>query len=264
MLILGYIGALLMGLSLGLIGGGGSILSVPIFVYIFGIAPSLASGYSLFVVGLTALFGFFAFAKNKLVNYKVGIIFAIPSFIGVFSVRRFVMPAIPSEIIRFDSFTLTKDILVMAVFALMMILASISMIRKTKESKQSEMSEVLRYSIIGIEGLVVGLVTGFVGAGGGFLTIPALVILAGLPMRTAVGTSLGIIAVKSLFGFIGDIGAGQAIDWVFLMQFSAVAVVGILIGNSVNHMVSEKKLKPAFGYFVLIMGIFIMWQQVNK
>lgn len=262
--VLGYIGALIMGLSLGLIGGGGSILSVPIFVYLFGIAPTLASGYSLFVVGLTALIGFFGYVKKQLVNFKVGIAFAIPSFVGVFLVRRFVMPSIPKEVFILGDFLVTKDILVMAVFAVIMVLASVSMIRQSKPSQKKEMSAAARTALISAEGLIVGGVTGFVGAGGGFLIIPALVVLAGLPMKEAVGTSLGIIAVKSLFGFLGDLGAGQLIDWTFLIQFSAIAAVGILLGNRLNAKVSEQKLKPAFGYFVLVMGIFIMWQQVNK
>lgn len=261
--LIGYLGAVLMGLSLGLIGGGGSILSVPIFVYLFGIVPSLASGYSLFVVGLTALIGFFGYVQKKLVNFKVGITFAVPSFVGVFLVRRYLMPAIPKEVFSIGDFLVTKDILVMAVFAVIMVLASVSMIRPSKPASKKEMSESLRVAIIAAEGLIVGGVTGFVGAGGGFLIIPALVILAGLPMKEAVGTSLGIIAAKSLFGFLGDLGAGQNIDWQFLVQFSALAAVGILVGNKLNTRVPEAKLKVAFGYFVLIMGLFIMWQQVR-
>lgn len=262
--ILGYLGAVVMGLSLGMIGGGGSILSVPIFVYLFAIVPSLATAYSLFVVGLTALIGFFGAVKNKLVDFKVGISFAVPSFIGVYLTRRFVMPAIPAEIITLGDFVVTKDILVMAVFAVIMILASLSMIRPGKAKEAKAISPALKYSIIAAEGLIVGGVTGFVGAGGGFLIIPALVILAGLPMKIAVGTSLGIIAVKSLLGFLGDLGAGQSIDWKFLIIFSALAAVGIIVGQKLSHKVSDAKLKPAFGYFVLVMGIFIMAQQVLK
>lgn len=262
--LLGYLGALLMGLSLGMIGGGGSILSVPIFVYLFGILPSLATAYSLFVVGLTALIGFVGYVKQKMVDFKVGVTFAAPSFLGVYLTRRYVMPSIPAEITQWGSFVLTKDLLVMVVFAVIMILASISMIRKGKPKEKKDISPALKYGIIAAEGLVVGGVTGFVGAGGGFLIIPALVILAGLSMKIAVGTSLGIIAVKSLLGFLGDLGAGQAIDWKFLIIFSVIAAVGILTGQQLGKKVSEEKLKPAFGYFVLVMGIFIMWQQLSK
>lgn len=253
-----------MGLSLGLIGGGGSILSVPIFVYLFGVVPSLATAYSLFVVGLTSLIGFVGSVRQKQVNFQVGISFAIPSFIGVFLTRRFVMPAIPAEIAQLGSMTLTKDLLVMLVFAVIMILASISMIRPTKVKEKKDVSPMVKYAVIGAEGLLVGGVTGFVGAGGGFLIIPALVLFAGLPMKQAVGTSLGIIAAKSLLGFLGDLGAGQSIDWRFLIIFGALAGVGILVGQKLGQKVSDSKLKPAFGYFVLVMGVFIMAQQLMK
>lgn len=260
--ILGYIGAVLMGLSLGMIGGGGSILSVPIFVYLFSIPPSLATAYSLFVVGLTSLVGFAGALKAKTVNLQVGIAFAIPSFIGVFATRRFVMPHIPAEIATLSGFVLTKDILVMVVFAILMVAASLSMIRKGKERKSADLSPAVKYAIIAAEGLIVGGVTGFVGAGGGFLIIPALVVLAGLSMKIAVGTSLGIIAAKSLIGFVGDLGAGQTIDWQFLVVFSALAIIGIIVGQRLSQKVSDQKLKPAFGYFVLVMGCFILIQQL--
>ena len=129
------------------------------------------------------------------------------------------------------------------------------MIRPSKkQNEQAHITIGMKYLIIAIEGLIVGSITGFVGAGGGFLIIPALVILIGLPMRHAVGTSLAIIAVKSLFGFLGDLRPDQLIDWKFLMQFSLVAILGIFIGQALNKKVSEQKLKLAFGYFVLIMG----------
>lgn len=259
--IFGFLGAVLMGLSLGLIGGGGSILSVPIFVYLFEIQPGLATAYSLFVVGLTSLVGFAGALKAKTVNLKVGLTFAVPSFIGVYLTRRFLMPVIPPEIVTFSDFVLTKDLLVMVVFALLMVAASFSMIRKAKERKPLQISETTKLLIIAAEGLIVGGVTGFVGAGGGFLIIPALVVLAGLSMKIAVGTSLGIIAAKSLIGFVGDLGAGQSIDWKFLAIFSALAIAGILVGQKVATKVSDQKLKPAFGYFVLVMGCFILLQQ---
>jgi uncharacterized membrane protein YfcA len=177
----------------------------------------------------------------------VGLTFAVPSFVGVFLTRRFLMPVIPSEIFTIQQFVLTKDLLVMIVFALLMVAASFSMIRKTKEGKVLQISETAKLLIIAAEGLIVGGVTGFVGAGGGFLIIPALVVLAGLSMKIAVGTSLGIIAAKSLIGFTGDLGAGQNIDWKFLAIFSVLAIVGILIGQKIAAKVSDQKLKPAFG-----------------
>ncbi len=253
----GLVGAVVMGATLGLIGGGGSILTVPILVYLLDVEPVLATGYSLFVVGLSALFGASNYMKQGLVNLNAGLIFAAPAFVGVFAARKFVVPALPEEIFSVGSFVVGKDLLVMGVFAIVMIMASVSMIRGRAESDAVEGELKFNYPMIAVEGLVVGLVTGFVGAGGGFLIIPALVVLAKLPMKQAVGTSLMIIAVKSLFGFLGDLG-NQPIDWNFLGMFSALSIVGIYGGTYLAKFIPSSKLKPGFGWFVLVMGIFII------
>ncbi|MCB0392770.1 MAG: sulfite exporter TauE/SafE family protein [Bdellovibrionales bacterium] len=262
--ILGFLGAILMGISLGLIGGGGSILSVPIFVYFFAITPTLATAYSLFVVGLAALVGGIQNIKKKQVDFKSGIIFAIPSFVGVYSVRKFVIPQLPDVLFSIGSFMVTRDILIMLVFSIVMLVASISMIRSKgrEDIEKKELSPPLRTLIIAAEGLLVGGVTGFVGAGGGFLIIPALVLLVGLEMKIAVGTSLLIIAFKSLLGFLGDVSTQPIIDWVFLMQFSCVSLLGIFIGTYLSTKIDGKNLKVGFGWFVLVMGIFILGKQV--
>ncbi|MCX7978819.1 MAG: sulfite exporter TauE/SafE family protein [Bdellovibrionaceae bacterium] len=261
--LVGYLGGLLMGLSLGMVGAGGSILSLPIFVYLFSIPPSLATAYSLFVVGLSALVGLINYHREGLVNYRIGFTFAAPSFAGVYLVRRYLMPNLPSEIAEFSGFTLTKDGLIMIVFAVLMVLAARAMIRKSQPTmKKNELSGMARYAVIGLEGLTVGAVTGFVGAGGGFLIIPALVLLTGLRMKEAVGTSLGVIAVKSLFGFLGDVQTQKDIDWVFLSVFFGISVVGIAVGIKLARKIPENKLKPIFGWFVLVMGAFILFQQV--
>ncbi len=259
MIILGWLGAIVMGITLGLIGGGGSILTVPILVYFLDIPPVLATAYSLFVVGLTALVGSFSYMKQQLVDFRTGFVFAVPAFFGVFLMRRFGVPLLPDIIFTVGEFEVTKALLVMAVFAIVMILASVSMIR---DNKQQEADGPLQYNypLIGAEGLLVGGVTGFVGAGGGFLIIPALVVLAKLPMKQAVGTSLMIIAFKSLFGFLGDLGSRE-IDWTFLLIFSALATVGILGGSYLGRYISGNKLKPIFGWFVLVMGLFILLKE---
>lgn len=266
MVTLGYLGAVLMGATLGLVGAGGSILTVPILVYLFGTKPVLATAYSLFVVGLTALIGSFAFIRRRQVHFLTGAIFSIPSFVGVYATRRYVVPALPTDIGTFGSFVLTRDALIMLVFAIVMLLASFSMIRpettkKTGAGKQA-LPPPLRYALIALEGLVVGGVTGFVGAGGGFLIIPALVVLIGLPMKEAVGTSLLIIAVKSLFGFLGDLESHQSIEWGFLGTFSAFSIAGILLGTFLNRFIPGARLKPAFGWFVLTMAGVILYQQL--
>ena len=254
--LFGFAATILAGATMGLIGGGGSILTVPILVYLLEIPPVLATGYSLFVVGLSALVGSVNYFKLGLVNLKAGTIFAVPAFVGVFLARKFLVPALPVEIFNLGNLVVGRDLIVMGVFATVMILASVSMIRGGSESEQ-EGELQFNYPLIALEGLIVGAVTGFVGAGGGFLIIPALVVFAKLPMKQAVGTSLMIIAVKSLFGFLGDLG-NQSIDWGFLALFCLLSIIGIYLGTYLSRFVSSAKLKPGFGWFVLIMGLFIL------
>lgn len=257
--IIGYLGAVLMGMSLGLIGGGGSILTVPILVYLFGVNAELSTAYSLFIVGLTSLFGSFSHMKMGNIHWKTAVVFGIPSILSVYLTRHFVVPAIPDPLLTLSSFVLSKDMGILVLFAVIMVLASYSMIKKGKPKAAGESEEIsYNYPLILVEGAVVGFVTGLVGAGGGFLIIPALVLLAKLPMKQAVGTSLIIIASKSLLGFLGDLGRGQMIDWTFLFIFSAIAVVGIFAGAALSKKISGDKLKPAFGWFVLVMGIYII------
>ncbi len=263
---LGYFSAILIGLSLGMIGGGGSILTVPVLVYLMGTSPVLATAYSLFIVGASSLIGAGTYMRQKLVSYRTAIVFGIPSTLTVFITRKWVVPVIPDQIFALGDFVVTKDLAIMLLFAIIMVLASFSMIRSGRKSDPNQATGVegepdFKYLKITIDGIVVGFFTGLVGAGGGFLIIPALVILAGLPMKLAVGTSLLIISVKSLFGFLGDLG-NQPIDWMFLMIFSALAIVGIFVGGILNRRVSGTKLKVGFGYFVLVMALFVISKEL--
>lgn len=258
---LGYVASFVMGITLGLMGGGGSILTVPILVYLFSLSPTIATGYSLFVVGTTALIGSIMYIRKGEIDIKVGLVFAIPSAIGVAISRSLIIPKIPEVIFVVSGFTLTKEILIMVTFAALMIAASFSMIKKKNESNTSEKSQLLRFIFIALKGLVIGLIAGFVGAGGGFLIIPALVLLAGLSMRVAIGTSLMIIALQSLLGFAGDISRGITVDWTLLGGVTAVAAIGIIIGSAIANKIKEQKLKIAFGWFVLLMGTFILIEQ---
>lgn len=261
-LIFGYIGALLIGLVLGLIGGGGSILTVPVLVYLFHVNPVLATAYYLFVVGVSALVGALQNIPKKLVDFRTAIVFAIPAFIAVYLTRRFVVPAIPETILRWDDFVLTKDLGIMIFFAVIMLLASISMIYDKRKVAVSNEGVSYNYPLIILEGLVVGVLTGLVGAGGGFLIIPALVLLANLPMKKAVATSLLIISIKSLIGFIGDI-ENLDIDWYFLFRFTALSIVGIFLGVWLNKFIDGTKLKKGFGWFVLLMGVYIIVKELS-
>lgn len=255
--IFGYLGALLIGLVLGLIGGGGSILTVPVLVYLLAVNPVTATAYSLFVVGVSALVGAFQNFKKGLVDFKTAIVFSIPAFIAVYITRRFIVPATPERLANIGDFVLTKDIAIMVFFAVIMLLAAFYMIRNKKPEPEPGTKVLYNYPLIVIEGFVIGILTGVVGAGGGFLIIPALVLLAKLPMKKAVATSLLIIAVKSLIGFVGDIET-MSIDWGFLLSFTLLSVFGIFAGVWLNRFIDNKKLKKSFGWFVFLMAIYIL------
>ncbi|HRI41224.1 MAG TPA: sulfite exporter TauE/SafE family protein [Bacteroidia bacterium] len=260
--LLGYAGAILMGLSLGLIGGGGSILTVPILVYLFSVDAVLATAYSLFVVGLTSLIGSFSHMRLGNIHWRTAIVFGIPSIISVYLTRAYVVPAIPDPVFHLGDAAVSKAHAILLLFAVIMLLASYSMIRKRVVMENEEAEPRYNYPLILLEGIVVGAVTGLVGAGGGFLIIPALVLLAKLPMKQAVGTSLIIIAAKSLIGFTGDLKGNQVIDWRFLLIFSLIAMVGIIAGSMLSRNISNEKLKPAFGWFVLVMGVYIIAKEM--
>jgi uncharacterized membrane protein YfcA len=260
--IVGYIAAIFMGLSLGLIGGGGSILTVPILVYLFHIDPVLATAYSLFIVGATSLFGSFSHIKLGNIHWRTAFVFGIPSIISVFLTRMYLVPAIPNPIFTVAGHEVSKATGLLVLFAVIMLAASYSMIRKQKKAAEVDIDEVkYNYPLILAEGAIVGVVTGLVGAGGGFLIIPALVLLAKLPMKKAVGTSLMIIAAKSLIGFMGDLRGDEVIDWKFMLIFTAIAVMGIFTGSYMSSKISNDKLKPVFGWFVLVMGIYILLKE---
>lgn len=256
--LLGYFFSVLVGVVLGLLGGGGSILSIPILVYLFQIEPVMASAYSLFVVGATSLVGAVPKYREHLVNLKTGILFGIPSIVAIFVTRHWIVPAIPPVVFQFDNFELTKRELLLGLFALLMVLASFQLIRAKRE--MSSDNRKFRVFLVIVEGVLIGFLTGLVGAGGGFLIIPALVFLTGLPFKTAVGTSLFIIAVNSLVGFIGDL-LNHTIDWPFLLIVTALAIGGILIGNFFSRRIAALYLRKTFGWFTLAVGCWILFKE---
>ncbi|HEX6225666.1 MAG TPA: sulfite exporter TauE/SafE family protein, partial [Chryseolinea sp.] len=261
--IIGFFASVVMGLSLGLIGGGGSILTVPILVYMFGITPVLSTSYSLFVVGLTSLIGSYSHFKKGNLDIKTALIFGLPSIVAVYAVRKFVVPIIPEVVFSIGDTFITKSIFILLVFSVLMVVAALSMIRKNKR-EVLDCSQKINYNfplILG-EGILVGAITGLVGAGGGFLIIPALVLFGGLCMKKAVGTSLLIIALKSLIGFTGDMGSGLLLDIPFMLTFAGFATLGIIAGTLISKYIANEKLKPAFGWFVLAIGIFIIGKEL--
>ncbi len=260
--IIGYLASVLIGISLGLIGGGGSILTVPVLVYLFHVEPVQATAYSLFIVGASSLVGAWPKYKQGFVDLKTAIIFGIPSIVSVYATRKLLVPAIPSDLGGFGGLLVTKSLMMMLLFAILMIAASFSMIR-SKSSKETitEDGQKFNYPLILLEGALVGMLTGLVGAGGGFLIIPALVMLSKLPMKQAVGTSLLIIAAKSLIGFTGDLG-NSTMNWTLLLSVSALAIAGIFLGDRLSKRIDGNQLKKGFGWFVLVMGLYIIVQQL--
>ncbi len=260
MTIIGYIAAALIGLSLGLIGGGGSILTVPVLVYLFGVNPVAASAYSLFIVGSTSLVGAIGKARQKLVSYKAVLYFGLPSLLAVFSTRKWIIPALPQTFFSINDFHFTKDLFTLLFFSVLMIFASISMIRN--KMPDSDTQDITIHPLrIALQGIIIGLITGMVGAGGGFLIVPALILLLKLPVKTAMGSSLMIIAINSLIGFTGDL-ANRQIEWPLILSVAAIAIAGIFIGNYLAKKIGAVHLKRSFGWFVLAMGVYIIVKEL--
>ena len=259
--ILGYVGALIVGLVLGLIGGGGSILTVPLLVYLLAYNPVVATAYSLFVVGISSMVGTYQKYRKGLVDFKTGLAFSFPSFIAVYLSRRYFVPEIPDILLNFDDFQLTKGMGIMIFFAIIMLIASVSMIKKGKNEVQL-ISKKQPYYKTFVQGLIIGTITGIIGAGGGFLYVPALVIWANIPMKKAVGTSLIIVTINSLIGFMGDVQTLE-IEWEFLLTFTLTSIVGIILGVFLSKFISGEKLKKSFGFFVLFMAIYIIYKELK-
>lgn len=241
---------------MGLIGGGGSILSVPVFVYIFGFDAVTATALSLFVVGVTSVVGSAGFIRQKQIHYPTAFTFGIPSILGVLFSRRIVLPHLPEYIVNHWGISLTKDMFLLLLFSILMLISSYKMIRKNEKLVLPKEGGI-NYTMLVSQGLLVGIITGLIGAGGGFLIVPALVMLLGLNMKKAVATSLFIIAMNSLLGFFSTKNTATH-DWTFLLIFTALSVVGIFIGLALAKKMDGKKLKPLFGWIVLFMGIFII------
>lgn len=264
--ILGFILFLCIGLILGLIGGGGSLLGVPVLVYVMGVAPELATTYSLFIVGMTAIVGAISYLKKGEVSVEAILQFAIASVVSVFMMRRFIMPSIPSNFELFG-FMVNKQLLIMILFALLILSAAYSMIitRKPNRIKDIKWNEFMKTPLgipfVIVLGVSIGVITGFVGAGGGFIIVPVLMIFLRLNFKMAIGTSLSIVALNSIVGFAGSLGH-QELNWKFLIIISAVCGVGILLGSLLSNKIPSKKLKPAFGWFTLCVGVFVLIKEL--
>lgn len=280
--------AVVVGAIMGLTGAGGSILTVPILVYVVGIDAVTATAYSLFVVGVTSLVGAVNYWRRGLVHVRAALAFSIPSLLVVFLTRRWLMPAIPPQLGSVAGIEVSKELFILVLFAVIMGLSALSMIVRPRvaapaagnggavaaavelplppparsaaaapalagapPAKGCAPQPKVSVPLVVLEGAVIGVLTGVVGAGGGFAIVPALAVFARLPMRVAVGTSLTIIAAKSLFGVLGDLSRESRFDWGLLVAFTALAVAGILLGSRLSRLVPGARLRPAFGWFVL-------------
>jgi uncharacterized membrane protein YfcA len=275
--ILAYVLAVIIGVSLGLIGGGGSILTVPVLVYLLHIDPLMATTYSLFIVGITSLVGGAKAYSKKLIDFRAVALFGIPSILSIFIARHFLLPEIPDYLFNVGNVAITKNVMLMLLFALLMFAAAISMIRNElglpPHSEVKKLPKASNYFhtfnryepglVLVVPGLLIGLLTGLLGAGGGFLIIPTLVLIIRMPMKIAVGTSLLVVAINSLFGFVFSIGiTPQQFDWSLMLIFSLLAVAGIIIGSKLSDRIPGETLKKAFGWFILVMGVYILIREL--
>ncbi|RYY61897.1 MAG: sulfite exporter TauE/SafE family protein [Chitinophagaceae bacterium] len=263
--IVGYFASVLIGVSLGLVGSGGSILTVPVLVYLMSVNPLLATTSSLFIVGVTSLVGGIRAYLKHLVDFKAVSEFGIPSIFSIFITRHYLLPAIPSPIFYIGREAVSKEMFLMIVFAILMLGASISMIRSIPETPEGDKPEIAAskaFPVI-IIGLMIGLITGLLGAGGGFLIIPTLVLFLKIPMKTAVGTSLLVIAINSLFGFLFSLNQ-FTYNWPLILIFTVLAIGGIFIGSTLSEKISAGSLKKGFGWFVMCMGIYIIAKELFR
>jgi len=223
---------------------------------LFSLDEKVATAYSLFIVGFAALVGGIKQNINNNVDWITAVVFGIPALIGVWIVRHYVIPELPDVLFDVGDFAISRRMGMFGVFIVLMVAAALSMLKEnTRKGGSGDIS--YNYPLILIEGLIVGTVTGLVGAGGGFLIIPALVVLTNLDIKKAIGTSLVIIALKSILGFFLADALIMSIDWNFLIVFTSITIIGIFLGVYIGNFIDGNKLKKGFGYFILAMSIFM-------
>lgn len=258
--VLGFTISVLMGVSLGLLGGGGSIFAVPVLVYIFGIDATHSSMYSNFMVGITAGIGFYGYYLRNLICFKSALGFLLPALTSLFWFKEFLIPQFPDTFQVFNIQPVSKSSLILIITGLLMIIASIRMFSKN-ENKGINRSNEVKPVYLNLSGMVIGGLSAFIGIGGGFLIVPALAVFAKLPMKKAIGTALFIILLKSIMGFLIDFNQYQ-FDWTFLIKFSAFGMVGMLAGIYLSGLVSNEKLKKGFAWLIFGVGSMVLIKEL--
>ena len=252
MTVLGGVLALLVGLVLGLLGGGGSVLTVPILIYVLHVPVKPAIAMSLGVVGIVAFIGFLSHWRQGTVRARVALVFGVFAVVAAFAGAR-LAKHIPS-------------VVQLVVFAIVGLVGSVLMLRggfrpgAVKEGPYEFNFEVRTVTLLGLEGLIVGFLTGIIGVGGGFLIVPALVLVAGLPMRLAIGTSLLVITMNALAGFAGYIGHIE-IDWTLVAWFTSIAAIGSIVGTLISKRVPQQRLRQVFGYLLIAVSIYVLYRR---
>jgi uncharacterized membrane protein YfcA len=259
--IIGYIASVVIGISLGLIGGGGSILTLPVLVYCFGILPGLATVDSLFIVGVTSLVGSVRNYRLKRINFPAAIYFGISSILTVILTRFYIVPFIPELLFYFGEYKVTKSVVTMLLFAALVLFAAIRMLSEHDPTNNNQHRKISFVKAL-LNGIALGVLTGLLGAGGGFLIIPVLVFAFKLEMKEAIGTSLFIIALNTLSGFTAEVLNSHPIIWNQLLLITLLSIVGVLIGQFLNNRINGNVLKRRFGWFILAMGIFIVIKEL--
>lgn len=257
--ILGFFLMIVIGLLVGLFGGGGSILTVPVLVYLFAIPTTLSTTYSLALVSITSLIAAIPHILQKKLFFKKIIQFGVPSMLALYTIRAFVLPSIPTTF-QLLGFSIEKNVFMMVFFSILMLTSGFFMIKQKKNNPDCIDCPYNHIALI-VAGFLEGTITGFVGAGGGFIIVPILMILGKLSLKQAVANSLFIIGVKSFIGFIGSSDIAS-LDFIFLIKMLAIALGGMVLGLKLNKKLDSKTLKPIFGYFVMIMGTFILLKEL--
>ncbi|MGB4967943.1 MAG: sulfite exporter TauE/SafE family protein [Saprospiraceae bacterium] len=260
-LIIAYILAILMGFILGLLGAGGAILTIPILVYLVGMNPMDAITSSLFVVCLTSLSAGLNYIRIKKINARAIFLFGIPSVITIWCTRRYLLPLIPDPVLKTDTILIEKSTFLLVLFALLIFTSAFKMIQASSSAilPNNQKKSIAPFIL---NGLLLGVITGLLGAGGGFLIVPALVLILNLDFKTADGTSLLIIAINTGVGLLSDFKLLQHLDWNFIFIFTGIAILSSFIGAAVSGSVSSSKLKPVFGYFLLIVASYILIKEL--